>query len=62
MKVPAIELSDCVKCELCVDMCPEVFEITDMGMIQVIEKERYPQEDVQEVIKNCPTDCIYWEE
>ena len=33
-----------------------------MGIIEVIDLPDYPEEDVNECIKNCPCDCIYWDE
>ena len=34
----------------------------DSGYIQVADLDVYPQDEVQEAIKYCPEDCIYWEE
>lgn len=60
IRVPVIELSDCIKCGVCVDSCPEVFRMNDAGFVEVIDLEAYPQGLVDEAIKNCPTDCIFW--
>lgn len=62
MKRPVVELSDCIQCNVCVEACPAVFEMTDSGFINVKDLDCYPEEDVNEAIKNCPEDCIYWEE
>lgn len=62
MKVPVVELSECIICELCVEVCPAVFRLNDTGYIEVIELVEYPQTEVEEAIKNCPQDCIYWNE
>lgn len=62
MKRPVVELSECILCELCSQVCPAVFRLNDLGYIEVLDLEAYPQADVDEVIKNCPADCIYWEE
>ena len=59
--VPVIELSDCVKCGICADLCPEVFRVNDAGYVEVVDLAIYPQEAVAEAIKNCPADCIFWE-
>jgi len=61
-RVPTVELSDCVLCELCTDLCPKVFVINTSEYVQVMELSAYPEAEVDEVIKNCPTDCIAWEE
>ena len=61
-RIPTVELSDCILCELCTDLCPKVFIINANDYVQVVELNTYPEEEVDEVIKNCPTDCIEWEE
>ena len=61
MKIPVVELSDCIVCGVCVEVCPDVFRLNDAGYIEVIDRENYPGE-VGEAIKNCPADCIYWAE
>jgi ferredoxin len=60
MKRPVVDLSDCILCGVCVDVCPEVFEQSDAGFIQVQELDTYPEEPVEEAIRNCPSDCISW--
>jgi ferredoxin len=62
MKRPVVELSDCTRCGICVEVCPEVFRMNEAGFITVADLENYPESDVDEAIKNCPEDCIYWEE
>jgi ferredoxin len=61
MKVPVIDLGDCVDCEACLDLSPSVFRRNDAGYIEVVDLEEYPEEEVEEAIKNCPADCIAWE-
>jgi ferredoxin len=61
MKRPVVGLSDCIRCEVCVDVCPTVFIMSDAGYIQVASLPAYPETEVAEAIKSCPTDCIYWE-
>ena len=62
MKVPVIDLDACTDCEACIEECPEVFRRNDLGTIEVIDLSQYPEEDVDEMIKNCPGCCIAWEE
>lgn len=64
MSVPVVELSECVLCGICVELCPDVFHLNDAGYfyIEVQELDVYPEEDVLEAIKNCPVDCITMEE
>ena len=62
MKRPLVELSDCILCEVCVEVCPTVFKLNAAGYIEVADLRSYPEEEVNEAIKNCPADCIYWDE
>lgn len=62
MKRPVVELSDCIRCEVCRECCPEVFRMTDSGFVEVAELSEYPEDEVNEAIKNCPADCIGWED
>ena len=62
MKTPVVELSDCIVCGVCVEMCPEVFRMNAAGFIQIVELVTYPESKVDEAIKYCPANCIYWEE
>ena len=61
MKKPVIDLSDCILCGVCQDVCPEVFKLSAAGYIEVVEMPDYPRSCVNEAIKNCPADCIVWE-
>lgn len=61
MRIPIVELSDCIKCGVCVEICPGVFRLNSAGFIDVIELPSYPEPDVNDAIKYCPVDCIYWE-
>ena len=57
---PEVELSECIRCGVCADVCPEVFELTDAGYVHVRAMEPYPRQCVDEAIKLCPADCIHW--
>ena len=59
---PVVDLAGCSRCEGCIAVCPDVFFMNDAGFVDVRDLDRYPEADVQEAIKNCPEDCIYWEE
>jgi len=41
---------------------PAVFKICDAGFIEVAELSAYPENEVDEAIKNCPANCISWAE
>jgi len=62
MKIPVVDLSSCIQCGICYDLCPQVFRMNDAGYVEVTESADYPELDVNDSIKCCPTDCIYWEE
>ncbi len=62
MKFPVVELSDCIRCGICAEVCPEVFRMNAAGYVEVLDLSAYPQEAVDEAVKNCPADCIFWEQ
>ncbi len=63
MKIPTIDLGCCTRCDGCLAVCPEVFHYNEAtGMIEVADLASYPEECVDEAIKDCPDDCITWEE
>jgi ferredoxin len=63
VKIPVVDLAACTLCMGCVEVCPEVFQLNeDLGMIEVLDLERYPRDTVDEAIKFCPVDAIEWEE
>jgi ferredoxin len=62
MRTPTVELSECIKCGVCVEFCPEVFRMNDAGYVNVIDLPDYPENDVNDAIKYCPVDCIFWDE
>lgn len=62
MKKPAIDLSECTVCLGCVEVCPEVFKLNEAGYMEIAELHEYPESEIDEAIKYCPENCIYWEE
>jgi ferredoxin len=55
-RVPVVDLGECVECDGCVEVCPEVFRHNEViGYIEVIECDTYPELEVQDA-------CICWEE
>jgi len=62
MKIPVVDLSRCSVCGVCIEVCLMVFRLNDAGYIEVTELSSYPETQVNEAIKYCPEDCIYWEE
>jgi len=63
MKTPVLDFGMCSECEGCISMCPEVFQRNEAtGRIEVAVLTSYPEDKVNETIKNCPKDCIFWED
>ena len=62
MKIPVVDLSECIRCGVCEEVCPAVFKLNDSDYIEVAALSNYPEPEVEEAIKNCPTNCISWEE
>ncbi len=62
MKIPVVDIGPCNLCGGCIEVCPLVFRLNDSYFIEVAELSNYPETMVDEAIKYCPKDCIYWEE
>ena len=64
MRIPEIDLSECVLCEICMDLSPDVFKLNDSNYIEIANFENYHEKEteIDEAIKNCPKDCIKWSE
>ncbi len=62
MKIPVLDMTECILCEVCTDLAPQAFQINDAGFVEVLPLDNYEDEDIHEAVKNCPKDCISWEE
>ena len=60
MKTPVVELGDCILCGICIEVASSVFKLSSAGYIEISELPVYPEKEVDEAIKNCPSDCISW--
>ena len=49
--------SACVGCGLCVNACPDVFELTGDGVAKV-KAESCDTCDLHEIASQCPVNCI----
>lgn len=59
---PVIDLGLCSDCRGCIEIAPRIFQHNpETGLMEVIERAEYPVALVDEAIKNCPEDCIFWE-
>lgn len=58
MKVK-IEADLCTACDLCVDTCPDVFEMgDDVAVVKVDTVPEGLEDEVQEAIDSCPSEAI----
>ena len=62
MKSVYIELSECILCEICTEVCPSVFKLNEAGFIEIHDVPEGDVATVEEAIKYCPADCIHWDE
>ena len=54
---------ECIACEVCVDMCPEVFEMGDeYAEVKVDTVPPEHEDTVREAADSCPTSAIELEE
>jgi ferredoxin len=58
-----IDQDECIGCQSCVELCPDVFEF-DEGeeKADVILPEGGPEDCIDEAITTCPVSCIQWED
>ncbi len=61
-KIVYVDQAECTGCEFCVDLLPEVFEMTPEGVSHVRDPKGASEEKIQECIDGCPAECIHWEE
>ena len=62
-RILIIDIGRCSECLGCIEDAPDVFRYNEAtGCMEVIDLKDYPEERILEAIKNCPKDCIYWEE
>jgi len=58
-----IDTDECVGCESCVELCPDVFEFDEeTEKTHVKLSEGGDEECIEEAISTCPVECIHWEE
>jgi ferredoxin len=54
-----IDEDECIGCESCVEICPEVFGFNDdTTKAYVLDEDKGDVECVEEAVASCPTDCI----
>ena len=58
MKV-RVDSSGCISCGVCVDICPEMFQLTAEGLAEAYGTvDTVLVSKVQEAAEDCPTDVI----
>lgn len=53
-----IDEEECVGCETCVELCPDVFEMNADGDKAVVKDPDSTAECVEEAIDTCPNEAI----
>jgi len=60
-KQVVIETEECIGCESCVELCPDVFafnEDEEKAYVQLLEGG--DEACIEEAISTCPVECIHW--
>lgn len=58
-----IDTEECIGCQSCVELCPDVFEFDEEAEKARVERpEGGDKECIEEAIETCPVECIQWEE
>jgi len=58
-KKPVVNSNQCIGSELCVEICPKVFEMKG-GKSSVHNPSGDSEENIQEAIDACPAGAIEW--
>lgn len=53
-----VDKSLCTGCGLCVDMCPEIFQLSADGLADVSKEGECASCDLEEVASSCPANAI----
>ncbi len=56
----SIDREGCISCELCPTICPEVFQMAEDGLAEVIVEEvpKDKEDSAKEAAENCPVNVI----
>ncbi len=58
-----VNQDECTGCELCVQTCPEVFEmVDDLAVAKVDSVPADAEETCRQAVEECPVECISIEE
>jgi ferredoxin len=56
-----VDENECTGCEFCVDSLPDVFKMKN-NVSHVYNPAGADEDKIQEVIDNCPVECIHWKD
>lgn len=65
-RTPAIDSDCCIGCEVCTQLCPEVFGMAESSNGHGHEKAVVhtptgaAESKIEQAMDNCPSACIYW--
>ncbi len=58
-----IDEDECIGCESCVEICPDVFTFNDdTDKAEVIDENLAEEGCVDEAVASCPAECIFVDE
>ena len=58
-EITAIDQDECIGCETCVELCPDIFAFDeDKGKAHVIKEEGGDNACIDEAMGSCPAECI----
>ena len=61
-KQVVIDTEECIGCETCVELCPEIFAFDeDTEKAVVIKPEGGDEDCIEEAVGSCPATCITYE-
>jgi len=57
-----IDAEECIGCETCVELCPDIFAFDeDTNKAVVIQAEGGAEDCIEEAMASCPGECITYE-
>ena len=59
-KTVHIDRPACTGCYICVEVCPDVFDLDEDAVAIVTNQRGDDRESIQEAIDACPESCIHW--
>ena len=57
-----VDLEECTGCNLCVETCPDVFDLNDDGLAVITDPNGASDDEIQQCIDDCPVTCIEWKD